>query len=233
MAISSNFITLQDTIADELGARTDLLSALSGSGLTNSPIKNAIFSAIAKWEREPFYFNEVYSGASSPLFTTVASQEFYTTSDAAAIATSPNLTILHILVSGNRYKLEKRTWQYLEEVSSQPTGTGQPTDWAYFARQIRIYPIPDGAYPVRASRLSILTALSADADANVWTQDAFDLIKSEAKLILAQEVLHDDELARRMKVAIYGDGGPVRGYLSALKAESTRRARSKIRPTYF
>lgn len=232
MAISSNYITMQRQIADELGDRTDLLTPLSDSSLTLSPIKNAIQSAIAKWEGEPFYFNEVYS---SPLFTTVAAQEFYTISDAAAIATMPSVTHLSITVSNNRYPLAKRTWQYLSDISPNASLTEQPTDWSYFAERIRLYPIPNGAYPVIASRLQILTALSADGDANVWTQDGYDLIRSEAKLILAQEVLHDDEIAARMKAAIYGDPGAphIRGYLSALKSQSMRRARSHIRPSYF
>lgn len=232
MAISATYIILQQTVADEMGDRTDLLTPLSDSGLSSSPVKNAIQSAVAKWEREPFYFNEAYS---SPLFTTVASQEFYTSSDAAAIATMPDVIFLHILISANRYSLTKRSWQELEELSVNPANTGQPTDWAYFAEEIRVYPIPDGAYPVRASRTTKLTNLSADSDTNVWTTDAFDLIKSEAKLILAQEVTHDNELATRMKQAIYGDPGDprIRGYLSALKAETTRRARSRIRASQF
>lgn len=232
MAISATYIQLQRQIADEMGDRTDLLSPLSDSGLSASPVQNAIQSAISKFERETFYFTETYS---SPLFTTVASQEFYTSSDAAAIATIPNVIYLHILIAGNRFPLTKRGWQYIEEMSISPASTGQPEDWAYFAEQIRLYPIPDGAYPVRASHTTKLTNLSADADSNVWTSDAFDLIKSEAKLILAQEVTHDNELATRMKLAIYGDPQDprIRGYLGALKAETTRRARSKIRPSQF
>lgn len=232
MAISSNYITLQRQIADELGDRTDLLAALSDSSLSLSPVKNAIQSAIAKWEGEPFYFNEVYTAT---LFTTVASQEFYTSADAAAIATMPSVTHLGITVSGSRYPLTKRTWQYLSDISMSATNSGQPGDWSYFAERIRLYPIPNGAYVVTASRLQVLTALSADADANVWTQDGFDLIRSEAKLILAQEVLHDDELAGRMKMAIYGDPGDsrIRGYFSALKSQGMRRAKSRIRPSYF
>lgn len=232
MSISATYITLQRQIADELGNRTDLLDPLSDSGLTLSPIENAIASAIAKWEREPFYFNEVYT---QPLFTTVASQELYTTTDAAAIATAPDLYVLHALIASNRHVLERRNWEYIEELSISPTNTGQPTDWAYFAQQIRLYPIPDGAYPIRATRLQRVAALSADADTNVWTQDAFDLIRSEAKLILATETLHDEAIARACKIAIYGDPAVPRdrGYLGALWAETTRRTRSRIRPTQF
>jgi hypothetical protein len=232
LAISATYITLQRQVADELGNRTDLLTALSDSNLTLSPIQNAIQSAVSKWEREPFYFNEAYT---VPWFTTVASQEFYTSSDAASIATTPDVDDLHILISSNRYTLTKRSWQYMEDMSVSPTNTGQPQDWAYFAEEIRLYPIPDGAYPVRASRTTKADALSADSDSNVWTTDAFDLIRSEAKLILAQEVIHDVDLATRMKLAIYGDPGDPRitGYLSALKGETTRRARSRIKATLF
>lgn len=234
MPISATYIILQNQIADELGGRTDLLTVLSGSGLTLSPIKNAIQTSIAKWEREPFYFNEVYNSA-TPLFTTVSGQELYTTSDAAGIATGSYITDLHALISANRWKLTKRPWEELEVLSGNPAARGQPSDWSYFAQTIRLYPIPDGAYPIRASRLQRLAALSADGDSNVWTQDGFDLIRSEAKRFLAVEMLYDVALATAMEFAIYGNPANPRdrGYLGVLKAESTRRARSRIRPTSF
>lgn len=224
----TTYLLLQSQIADELGGRTDLLSVLSGSGLTLSPIKNAILSAVAKWERERFYFNEVYNSA-TPLFTTVADQELYTTSDAAGIATAPEIDELRALISGSRRVLTRRSWGYLEDISTNPSARGQPSEWAYFAEQIRLYPIPDDAYQIAASRVQRLTALSADGDTNIWTTDAVDLIRCEAKLILAQEVLHDAEMASRMMTQIYGP----RGYLYALKAETARRAKSGIRPSQF
>lgn len=55
---------LQNRIADELGQRSDLASEIT----------LAIQTAIQKWEREPFYFNELYNEA---LLTTVTGQEFY------------------------------------------------------------------------------------------------------------------------------------------------------------
>ncbi len=228
MAISTTYLVLQSQIADELGGRTELLSAMSGSGLTLSPIKNAIQSAIAKWERERFYFNEVYNSA-APLFTTVAGQELYTTSDAAGIASAPQIDELRALISGTRVVLSRRSWGELEDASTNPSQRGQPSDWAYFGQQIRLYPIPDTAYQIAASRVQRLTALSADGDSNIWTQDGFDLIRCEAKLILAQEVLHDAEMAARMMAQIYGP----RGYLYMLKAETARRAKSGIKPSQF
>lgn len=239
MTVSGTYLQLQEQIADELGDRQDLLSPLSDSSLSLSPIQNAIQSAIAKWEREPFYFNEVYE---QNLFNTVIGQELYTSAAAAMIATSPDLLKLHVLISSNRYPLRPRTWQYLEDTSVNPLVTGQPIDYAYLAEQLRFYPIPDGVYPITLSGTQRLTNLVNPTDANVWTQDAYDLIRSEAKLILAREVLNDDDVATRSELAIYGKssaGGlwgrlpEQRGYLYALKAETTRRVRSRITPSFF
>jgi hypothetical protein len=241
MAISGTYGGMQSQIADELGDRTDLLLPLSGSGLTLSPIQNAIQSAIALWEREPFYFNEAYD---QNLFSTVSGTELYTTSGDTGntLANAAKIIRLHVLISGNRYPLNARTWQYLEDTSANPSVTGQPVDYAYLAETLRLYPIPDGAYPITMTVTARFTALSASSDANAWTQDAYDLIRSQAKLILGREVLNDDDLVTRMEMAIYGAssaGGSFaripqqRGYLAALKNESTRRARSRISPSYF
>lgn len=232
MAISATYLVLQQTIADELGDRQDLLVPLSDSALSLSPIKNAIQSAVAKWEREHFYFTENYE---QNLFSTISGQEFYDTTATPMVATSPDILKLHILISANRYQMNKRTWQYLEDTSVNPAVTGNPVDWAYYAEQIRLYPIPNGAYPITVSGLERLAALADDDDSNVWTADAYDLIRSEAKLILAEETLMDDSLAGRCRAAIYGNPNNPReiGYLAALKAETARRARSKIRPSHF
>lgn len=232
MAINSTYGELQARIADELGDRQDLLFPLGDSTLTSSPIKNAIASAIAKWEREPFYFTEVYS---QNLFSTVAGQEIYGSSESQMIASSPNTLKLHILVNSQRYPLQVRTWQYIEDTSVNPNTTGWPFDYAYMAEQLRFYPVPNGAYPITLSGLQRLAPLSAAADANTWTQDGYDLIRSEAKLILAEETLMDDELAGRCRAAIYGNPNNPRerGYLQALKAETARRAHARIRPSHF
>lgn len=233
MAISATFQALQRTIADELGDRTDLLSPLSDSGLTNSPVVNAIYSAIAKWEREPFYFNQAYS---QNVFSTVKGQEFYTSADYPAIATVPLIDKIHILINANRYTLRFRTWQYLELISVNPAVTSQPIDVAYYDEQLRLYPIPDNAYPLTFSWTTRLAALVNNTDTDAWTQDAYDLIRSEAKLILAEEVLHDPDLAAEATRSIYGDPNmPARrGYLYAVKAETTRReGRGRIIPSQF
>lgn len=231
MAISATYLELQRRIADELGDRQDLLAPLSDSNLTASPIQNAIQSAIAKWERESFYFNELYSQGA---FDTVAGEEFYTTTDVPAFQNLPYIQKVRVLVSGNRYTLTPRTWQYLEDISVGPhVRSSFPFDYAYFAGTMRFYPAPSDAIPVTLMANSRLSPLANDADVNAWTTEGYDLIRCEAKLILAMDVLYDDDIANRMRAAIYGVPGAT-GYLYALKAETTRRGASgRIKPTFF
>lgn len=228
----ATYIQLQRAIADELGDRQDLMTPLADGGMTDSPIKLAIQSAIGIWEMEPFWFNEVYE---SDIFNTIAGQEFYTSADWAILATAPAILRVHVLISGNRYPIMPRTWGYLEDTSVNPSVTGQPIDYAYLGGKFRLYPIPDGAYPLSFSDNELLSTLSEDTDTNAWSTEAYDLIRSQAKLILAREVLYDDEIAARMTMAIYGNPQvpKERGYLYVLKARTTRRARSKIQPTHF
>jgi hypothetical protein len=114
----------------------------------------------------------------------------------------------------------------LDDLATTATAA-KPTHWSYFGSNIRLYPIPDAVYAMAVSYTQRLTNLSADGDTNAWTSDAFDLIKAEAKLILALEVLHDLEMAQRMRLAIYGDPADPRtkGYYQALQEETDRRGR--------
>ncbi len=240
MTILSTYGEMQARIADELGDRQDLLVPLSDASplLTQSPIQNAIQSAIALWERELFYFNEVYE---QNIFTTVPGQELYQDS-AGLIQTAPAITHWHVLISGNRYPLIPRPWGYLEDTSVNPLVTGQPIDVAYMAEVARFYPIPDGAYPITISGYRRANTMVQDGNATFWTQDAYDLIRTQAKLILARELLHDPDLATECELSLYGAssaGGNfaripnARSYVYALKAETTRRRKSRIIPSYF
>lgn len=220
MAISRDYGTLQRHIVDDLGDRSDLLAARLSTAA--SPVKYAIQSAIAKWEREPFYFNEFYD---TSFFATVNTQEVYTSADTTKISTNLTIRRLRITIAGARYMLVHRTWQYLDDVANSTT-TGKPTDFAYFAQQIRLYPVPDGAYTIACSGVKRLADLTADTDTSVWTQDGYDLIRAEAKLILAREMLMDNALAEQLEMQIYGrpERPNVEGYLAALRKETALRS---------
>ncbi len=231
MALSYGYQQFCNQIAYELGYRNDLLSVPTGfTGIVLSPIQQAVQTAIAKYERRRFYFNEITSINN---FSTVVGQEFYTSSSSSIIGTSPHLDKVWVLISGNRYSLNPRTEQYLSDTSLNPSVQGQPIDYAMYAETMRLYPIPDGAYPITFEGTYRLSTLSANSDTNAWIQDAADLIKAEAKYDLFMNVLKQKDQADIQRQLI--DGTPMSdGFLSALMGETTQRiAGNKIRASYF
>ena len=73
-----------------------------------------------------------------------------------------------------------------------------PLSYAYYAQQIRLYPMPSAARTITMAYVYWLAALSAGGDSNAWTTDAEELIRARAKKNLATDVLYDDGLAQRM-----------------------------------
>jgi len=240
MTTSSNYITMQLQIADDLGDRQDLLAPLSDETLTLSPIQAAIQNAIARWERRSFYFNELLidvntANGTSP-WNTVNGQEYYGAADYANIPLFSEIKKLWVYINAQRYVMTPRTFSFAVDTSVNPTVTGIPIDYEYADEQIRMYPIPNGAYPVFLWANLRLAALVNNTDANAWTKDAENLIRAEAKRILAEDTLHDDDLRQRMTVAIHGhpEEPESRGYLFDLQAETRRRRRSgRVRPSHF
>lgn len=197
----ASYLDMQTRIADEL----DL-----GSTMT-AQIKKAILSAVAHYERKTFYFSET-----SFTFSTVAGQEYYGTAAAAAIATSPKIEILWGLYNGLRFDLTKRSFKYISQISVVPsTSRSMSFEWAYRARQIRLYPIPDNVYTLTAVSIPRLTSLSADGDTNAWTEDAEELIRSHAKIDLIVNTIRGSDMEaevislkaqeRDAKTALYGE----------------------------
>lgn len=231
MAVSYTYQGFCNQIAYELGYRNDLLSVPSGfTGIALSPIQQAVQNAIAKWERERFYFNEITSINN---FSTVVGQEFYTSASSSIIGTSPHIDRVWVLVSSNRYTLNPRTEQYLSDTSMSPTSQSQPVDYAMYAETMRLYPIPDGAYPISFEGTQRFALLALPSDTNIWIQDAANLIKAEAKADLLDNVLKQTDLADRQRAQIYGVGD-FPGYLTDLRSETAQRvAGNKIRASYF
>lgn len=224
----TTYVDMQDRIADELGGRSDL----------SSQIQLAIQTAIAKWERERFYFNSlIVPCANGSPFTTVAGQEFYSSSDYAPIATLAHINKMQLLMSGNRYTLNPRTSQNVADESFASTNQAMPVDYSYYAEQIRFFPIPDNAYPIGLLAAQRLSTLVQPTDTNSWMTDGEALIRCEAKADLYDNILQQPDLADRMRRQIHGD--PTlpghRGYLYDLRAETRRRTpeSGRMRPTYF
>lgn len=210
----ATYLDMQTRIADELD-RDDL----------SSQIKKAIVSAVAFYADRNFWFTQT-----SFTFATVQGQRSYTSSDAAAIATSPSIEILNGSFNSTRTELIKRSFEFIDAKTSQLTSYGEPEEWAYRAQTIWLYPIPDAAYTITAYHVPTLTALSADSDENAWTSDAEELIRTHAKLDLIENVIRASDMAEDVAML---EKREARVLNKIITETAKREATGFLRPTQF
>jgi len=192
--------------------------------MSASPIQLAIFDAISFWQAERFWFNEYRT---TNAFTTVVGQEWYTASDWPDIATILHIDKLSVLISGNRYFMTPRTEQYMEDVSINPSWSGQPKDYSFYNFRLRFYPIPGGLYPVNVEGTKFFPPLSQGTDSNIWTTSAEALIRATAKMYLYRDTMQDDDRTQAMAQAMNFES-------QSLRAGTIRRvATRRFRPTNF
>lgn len=178
----STYLDMITRIADE-SLRADM----------TDQIKLCIQDAIAHYEVERFWFNQFRDRT----FMTSDGQEFYGAADNGDIPSILDFDAVTLSVGPTRWPLTKTAYAELESWNADAATRGQPTHYAYWGRQIRLYPVPDNAYQVRLSGLFKLPTLVADSDENAWTDDAEDLIRNRAKSILYSQYLRDDANAAR------------------------------------
>jgi len=196
-----------------------------------SDIQNAIQDAILMFERETYYFNNIRSfgsvtGSLSDLQTTPG-KEFYSNTDLPILINMPHISKVLVLAFSNRYPLNNRTPQWIDDQSISTTWQGLPTDWAIQEDgTLRIYPVPNGQYPLILDATIRFAPLVNDADYNCWTNRAERLIRQATKMLLFRDIIRDEGQAQICERAVFGDpnrpGLP--GELGRLKAESTRRS---------
>lgn len=194
------------------------------ANMTLSPIQLAILDSVSFWQNERFYFNEYRTTGA---FSTVVGQEFYTSSDWPDIATIQHIDKLSVLISGNRYFMIGRTEQWMEDISINPSWSGQPVSYSYYNYQLRFYPIPNGVYPVNVLGTKEFTALSSNSDSNPWTNDAEPMVRATAKQYLYRDTILDDQKAMSM-------GQSAQQHFTSLKGGTFKRSASlKFQPTDF
>ncbi len=166
-----DYITLQRRIWNELD-RTDITAVA----------QDAIKTAIRHYAWQRLFFNEERWTS-----TTVADQEFY-----AFPSDFRDIDSLRVTVSDNDYVLFRRDWSTLEDWVINPgTYTGFPTDYAIFRNELRLYPVPNGAYTLHLSGQRDLSALENDSDTNDWLTHGEELIRSRACADLIENIIQD------------------------------------------
>lgn len=174
----------------------DMINRIGDESLRSdmaNQIKLCIQDAIGHYEVERFWFNQFRDRT----FATAAGQEFYGEADQVDIPQVLEFDGATLTVGSTRWPLVKTGYVEIEDWNADASARGQPTHYAYWGRQIRLYPVPDNAYQIRLSGLFKLPALVADTDSNAWTEDAEELIRHRAKAILYSQYLRDDANAGR------------------------------------
>lgn len=199
-------------------------------------IMNAIQDAVASYERESFWFNQMrtfgaVTGSSSDL-ATVSGQEFYSYSDLPVLINMPHISKILVLAFANRYPLINRTISWIDDQSISTSWQGLPTDWCWQAGSLRLYPVPNGGYPlivdatVRFRPLGVPVGSQTNLQTySCWTNEAEALIRFEAKRLLFTNITRNPLQAAAMEREIFGDPNLGRqGILAQLRRESQRRS---------
>lgn len=236
--VNGNPQIVADATANTYGQmQTRVANEVLGA-ITNADVQNAIQDAIQTYESQTFWFNDIRffgdtSGSLSDLVTQQG-KEFYSYQDLPVLTNNPHISKILVFAFNNRYPLIQRTMQWIDDQSISPQWNGLPTDWCYYGQGIRLYPIPNQAYPLILDATIRFPIMSADSDYNVWTNRGEYLIRSEAKWRLFTELTRDADQADRMLRVIHGDPQIGRqGALSQLRRETMRRAGGpgKLRPS--
>lgn len=200
-----------------LDLRTNIASDLTRDDLSDQ-IKRAVLDAVRLHAASRFWFNTTRTKT----FATVADQTNY---GAAALAEIPNiiqLDKLFLFDGASRYPLE-----FFEvadfEMAAVSGAKGRPTIYTRTDGEILLYPIPNAVWTLRPHMHYRLAKLSADGDANAWTdEDAAEmLIRAQAKWFLYTNLIEDDEGASRMLPQIVD-------YKARLDAETSKRTASGV-----
>jgi len=177
-----------------LGLMTARINDELGDARSSGRIPNAIQAAIRFYESERFWFNEGESCAS----TVVDQQAYATPTDYL----EPDSLTVTDTVEDVRYTLTRRSWSWIRlHLIDQDTKT-RPDDWAYYADQIWLYPVPDQVYTLTMSYLKRLDTLSAFTDTNEWMTHGEELIRSRAKWDLLLHTIRDYDAAQSMAGAV-------------------------------
>lgn len=147
-------------ILDDIETETRLPRATFGAKM-----ELCVQEAIDEYAKVRFWWNQSFTET----FPTVASQENYGAAANAKIPYAVEFDSVKIAIgSADKRILTKESWQAIEDINHDGASTGQPSHYAYYGQQIRLYPIPTDVWTVTMAGLFLLTRLSADGDTNGW-----------------------------------------------------------------
>lgn len=143
-------------------------------------VDDYINDAISHYQRFRFWFNE-----------TSATQN--TASGTATYAWPSDMVQLDslvITVNSRIYPLRQLSPREIDELYNNSSSTAQPTHYADYKQQFRLWPTPNGTYTLTQYYLKNYTALTTGStSSNVWTTEAEELIRTRAKKLLCGQFI--------------------------------------------
>jgi hypothetical protein len=204
------YLDLQNQIANDL-RRSNL----------GPEIASAILDAIRDHSAERFYFNETRSYTLS----LVVGQDEYEIAEQAPVAEFIKIDWINAQIGSVWVNIVRQSADEIEQLQ-QTTSSGQPSQWAYYANKIRIFPTPDAIYDLRIAGHYRLIELVDNQDSNVWTNVAKNLIRySTLKRLFAYPIrdIQQSQLAEAAEVR----------ELEYLRRETDRRKRRGRMQAYY
>lgn len=174
----STYGELQSSIIQDLGNRTDLAAVVTAE----------LPQRITYFQDQPFSQQE----ATDSSLTTATSTAAYTLATTVA-----QVTGAWYLYAGNIWlPLNPTSIEVLNSLDNiVPPVQSPPTDYAIYGRQIRLYPWPSGAWQMKLNVIARTAVPSTSGDANLWTQDAFALIRHATVEVVAAQYVKKPDLA--------------------------------------
>lgn len=156
-----------------------------------------INAAIRHYQPKRFWFNE----SRTVTFNTVASTDLYTFVTIGTEFYRIDSAFVAIDTDDVR-DLTRRNYVDLEALADNNTDEGEPSDYAYIDKAVRLWRNPGDAYEVRLTGHVRLGAPSGDDEAdNAWMTEAYDLIMCRAKSELYAHRYGDPANASIMRTA--------------------------------
>lgn len=151
-------------------------------------IASAITTAIEAYQKDRFSFNETRAFT----ITTVASQEFYTSSDDADLGNIIKFDYVKLFLGDTPYDLHPEPPERIELLSKNGTQINQPLAYCWYGNALRLCPVPNTAYTIRIACVKKVAAPATDGEAdNPWMTTAERLIRCRAKYELYAHVLKE------------------------------------------
>lgn len=162
-----------------------------------SAIAREITSAIKFYQRQRFWFDE----SREIVFPTVPGQEFYGSAADVRIPSLIRIDYVQATQNTRPMTLDMASPEILDLWSGTPSA-GPPSSYSYFQGRLRLYPVPNEAYPVRiAAHYRVEPPATDTEDDNPWMNEAEELIRSRAKRNLYLHSLGDQAMGAVMKAA--------------------------------